>query len=454
MPSMPTLKVIDGGRATDGRAPSAPPAIAGERLYPIFAAIDRRGAFLHVVAVSLILHGAAIFAAVGWGFFGEERVAGGSEELVIIEGIDVVLLDQVPSPLAEAGPVDESDVVDPAPATEARSMAATSHSETPVAGALLVSGDRVEAVPELVARAVEPDSSLSARLALPGRSAAAAAAAVAVPADDAPARASSDAPRATEPAAVAIASPLEDAPATVASASTIQAEPPETASMPVAAPAEAEPAVDRARPVASETFRAADKRSATLVGVQPIAPEITTATEVVEDEQRQPLTEATVIAAIEIVPEPPIPTPNPLEPVKAEGPAERTAGAASRGASASAAARGPAKANAGAGGASRSTQGKAMLSTYQSRLVAHLRRFRSYPAAARSRRIEGAASVRITIDRSGRVVAVSLAGSTGHGILDREAVAMVRRASPFPPIPSGLGQSQITVRAPIRFDIR
>jgi outer membrane biosynthesis protein TonB len=31
---------------------------------------------------------------------------------------------------------------------------------------------------------------------------------------------------------------------------------------------------------------------------------------------------------------------------------------------------------------------------------------------------------------------------------------MVRRASPFPAIPPGMGKSQVTVRAPIRFDMR
>jgi protein TonB len=62
--------------------------------------------------------------------------------------------------------------------------------------------------------------------------------------------------------------------------------------------------------------------------------------------------------------------------------------------------------------------------------------------------------VSFTINSGGRVVGVSLAKRTGHPILDREAVAMVRRASPFPAIPPGTGKSQVTVRAPIRFDMR
>jgi protein TonB len=61
--------------------------------------------------------------------------------------------------------------------------------------------------------------------------------------------------------------------------------------------------------------------------------------------------------------------------------------------------------------------------------------------------------VTFTVGSSGALVGVALTGGSGAAILDREALAMVRRASPFPPIPAGLG-SKMTVRAPIRFDIR
>ncbi len=117
-------------------------------------------------------------------------------------------------------------------------------------------------------------------------------------------------------------------------------------------------------------------------------------------------------------------------------------------------ARGPGKSKTGAGGTNPKAQGKASLSSYQSRLVAHLRRYRTYPNAARSKRLQGTAIVSFTIDGGGRVVGASLAKGTGHSILDREALAMVRRASPFPAIPAGMSKSRVTVRAPIRFDMR
>lgn len=116
--------------------------------------------------------------------------------------------------------------------------------------------------------------------------------------------------------------------------------------------------------------------------------------------------------------------------------------------------RGPTAGVAGAGGTNRNAQGRASVSSYQATIFAHLRRFRSYPPEARRQGIKGTSTVTFTVNASGALISATLSGSSGAAILDREAVAMVRRASPFPPIPAGLAQSQVTVRAPIRFDIR
>jgi protein TonB len=117
------------------------------------------------------------------------------------------------------------------------------------------------------------------------------------------------------------------------------------------------------------------------------------------------------------------------------------------------AARGPAPGTAGAGGNSTEERGRANASAYQAKLAAHLRRFRTFPAEAREKGISGTAIVRFTVASSGAVTAASLAKSSGAGILDQAAVAMVRRASPFPPMPAGLGSS-LTVNVPVRFDLR
>lgn len=88
---------------------------------------------------------------------------------------------------------------------------------------------------------------------------------------------------------------------------------------------------------------------------------------------------------------------------------------------------------------------------YRGAVLAHLSRHKQFPAEARSRGEAGTASVTFTISGSGSVTSVRLARSSGSSSLDQEVQAMVRRASPFPPPPSGQSMS---FTAPINFNLR
>ena len=92
--------------------------------------------------------------------------------------------------------------------------------------------------------------------------------------------------------------------------------------------------------------------------------------------------------------------------------------------------------------------------TWRSMIVAHLNRNKKYPAEARARREEGVSRLRFTIDRSGRVVAASLAGTSGHAALDTETLEMVRRASPFPAPPPEVAGATVTFTVPVDFNVR
>lgn len=98
--------------------------------------------------------------------------------------------------------------------------------------------------------------------------------------------------------------------------------------------------------------------------------------------------------------------------------------------------------------------GQANASAYSAIVLAHLQRFRVYPDQARSAGVTGVSTVRFTIGASGNVMGVSLAGSSGAGVLDQAALAMVHRAAPFPPIPASLGRGSMSFAAPIRFNLR
>jgi protein TonB len=90
--------------------------------------------------------------------------------------------------------------------------------------------------------------------------------------------------------------------------------------------------------------------------------------------------------------------------------------------------------------------------TWRNAVVALLERNKRYPADARDAR--GIAEVTFTLDRTGRVVTSAILTSSGSTALDREAIAMVQRAQPFPPPPTALSGTEIHLRVPVRFNMR
>jgi protein TonB len=87
-------------------------------------------------------------------------------------------------------------------------------------------------------------------------------------------------------------------------------------------------------------------------------------------------------------------------------------------------------------------------------LQAHLARFKRYPAEAQMRRQEGTPMLRFTMTRDGRVLSFGLASSSGHEALDREALSLLDRAQPLPPLPPEVSQATIELVVPLRFQLR
>jgi protein TonB len=69
-------------------------------------------------------------------------------------------------------------------------------------------------------------------------------------------------------------------------------------------------------------------------------------------------------------------------------------------------------------------------------LVAQLRRYIAYPYRARTNGWEGKVSVSFRLGPDGEAREVRVVASSGFSELDRNAVAAVRKASPFSPPPS------------------
>ncbi|HEV7327541.1 MAG TPA: TonB family protein [Bosea sp. (in: a-proteobacteria)] len=86
--------------------------------------------------------------------------------------------------------------------------------------------------------------------------------------------------------------------------------------------------------------------------------------------------------------------------------------------------------------------------SWRGSLIAHLNRYKRFPSGANP----GTVQVAFAIDRSGNVLSSRVVGSSGDSALDAEAAAMIRRASPVPAPPAGVGGGgAISLSVPIRF---
>ena len=86
---------------------------------------------------------------------------------------------------------------------------------------------------------------------------------------------------------------------------------------------------------------------------------------------------------------------------------------------------------------------------YNALVFGHLQRFKRYPSDARG--ASGVVMVRFVLNRAGDVIDSAVTKSSGNDVLDREALAILRRASPFPAFPSAKAGAQDTYIAPVNF---
>jgi periplasmic protein TonB len=86
---------------------------------------------------------------------------------------------------------------------------------------------------------------------------------------------------------------------------------------------------------------------------------------------------------------------------------------------------------------------------YNALVFGHLQKFKRYPLAAHG--ATGTVLVRFALNRAGEVISTEVTKSSGNGVLDREALDILRRASPFPPFPSAKPGAQDSYIAPVNF---
>jgi len=92
---------------------------------------------------------------------------------------------------------------------------------------------------------------------------------------------------------------------------------------------------------------------------------------------------------------------------------------------------------------------QASANAYNALVFGHLQRFKRYPSAAHG--AAGTVVVQFVLDREGRVISTTVTKSSGNSVLDREALEILHRASPFPPFPAAKPNAQDSFLAPVAF---
>lgn len=98
----------------------------------------------------------------------------------------------------------------------------------------------------------------------------------------------------------------------------------------------------------------------------------------------------------------------------------------------------------------------ALEQNWSTQVRSKLQRSLNYPDEALSKKWSGKPTLSITIDKAGNVLSVSVVKSSGKAILDKEAIATARRASPLPAPPDEImnGQGRKSFSIPVRFNLK
>jgi len=93
------------------------------------------------------------------------------------------------------------------------------------------------------------------------------------------------------------------------------------------------------------------------------------------------------------------------------------------------------------------------LRLYRLSLASAARSFKAYPALARQRGWEGTVEVALKISAPSPVPEVTLVSTSGHGVLDEQAVDMLTQAARVTALPEGLKARDFRLVLPVQFSL-
>lgn len=88
---------------------------------------------------------------------------------------------------------------------------------------------------------------------------------------------------------------------------------------------------------------------------------------------------------------------------------------------------------------------------YVNQVIRHATKFQKYPTSAARRNQQGSVRLSITVDRGGNVVDVQTIEQSRFRALNKEALSLVKKASPFPEVPTGVGGDTYSFTLPVVF---
>ena len=90
---------------------------------------------------------------------------------------------------------------------------------------------------------------------------------------------------------------------------------------------------------------------------------------------------------------------------------------------------------------------------YSNSLWGAISKHKKYPKIAAMRGWEGEVIVELQLDGNGKLKSKRIAQSSGHEVLDKQALEMVEKALPFPIPPDALRNSSFTITVPVPFKL-
>ena len=93
------------------------------------------------------------------------------------------------------------------------------------------------------------------------------------------------------------------------------------------------------------------------------------------------------------------------------------------------------------------------MAQYRLALIVATRRYKRYPAIALEKGWQGKVDVHLVIGANGMVASASIKASSGHEILDNQALDMLNKGRTTVPVPAGLRGREFDIEVPVIFSL-